>query len=312
VLVVNDRPQLPPTMRLGESSLLEDLWLAFRTGRSGFPPIPVLLLPQAEGERILSACRRREPAVSAEFRILPDEFPRTSLRRRICQSLGLLLSGVGVLYGIIQCFAVDLGEEFIIAEKAAHEQGAPCICIDVDINGFCRNVFSAVALTPNNLWRSLRAWVALPRIVIQVMFPSRDRVDSLGVVLLHSASCRLRTWIVVLLAGVSAVAAVASMLWFCGGGSTGALSGVGVAPTHGRGEVQGVVMLLIEFYVMPRLYEAVASARDEAMYQRIATEVARRRARRLVVVVGVAHANGILQRVATRGLRPMAEAEVVR
>lgn len=65
---------------------------------------------------------------------MPDGYPRRSLRKRLCQAVALLFSGIGVLYGVIECFAVDVGSEFLAAEAAAAARGIPCACIDVDLN----------------------------------------------------------------------------------------------------------------------------------------------------------------------------------
>ncbi|CAE7380997.1 unnamed protein product [Symbiodinium natans] len=63
------------------------------------------------------------------------------------------------------------------------------------------------------------------------------------------------------------------------------------------------ILLAFEFYMTPCLYEALVASRDEAMYQQMASQVrSRPNCRRVVTVVGAAHANGILKRARTRGL----------
>mmetsp|Transcript_76346 Transcript_76346/g.237199 ORF Transcript_76346/g.237199 Transcript_76346/m.237199 type:complete len:200 (-) Transcript_76346:73-672(-) len=188
------------------------------------------------------------------------------------------------------------------AEAAAAARGARCACIDLDMNKLCSRISAAVVPSPCNLGRALLAWLAFPRVVCGILFPGRGGVDVLGCTVLHAASFRLRTWAAFVLAGLCAGCLVAGLLLLFGSGIAGAAEGSGVVSRKDREAVQGWVMLVLEFYLLARLYDAVATARDEAMYRGVVAKAREHSARRVVVVVGAAHANGILRRVAERGL----------
>eukprot|EP00812_Abedinium_dasypus_P013460 NODE_6962_length_471_cov_176.750000.p3 GENE.NODE_6962_length_471_cov_176.750000~~NODE_6962_length_471_cov_176.750000.p3 ORF type:complete len:135 (+),score=55.17 NODE_6962_length_471_cov_176.750000:3-407(+) len=129
-------------------------------------------------------------------------------------------------------------------------------------------------------------------------------VDVLGAAALHAASFHCRTWVAILLAAVAATLFIFGLLECIGYGAEGAAEDAGAhVPEGDRQLVQTCIMLAIELYLLPRLYDAVAVSRDEAMYRRIAAVAHEQpEAKRLVAVVGAAHANGILTRVRGRGL----------
>jgi len=278
--------------------MLGDLRVALSTCSCGFPPIPVLLLPRDEGERLAARCAAG--AAHAELKVLADGYPRRTLRRRLCQACALVFSGIGVLYGVIQCFDVEVGAEFLAAELAAAARGIPCTCIDVDLNRFWSRLGAAVLPTPCNLARSLLAWLAFPRVCFQVLFPPRGNVDVLGSMVLHATSFPLRTWVAFIIAGFCASFVTKHLLLLFGFGVEQAGEGAGVVSKEDRDAVQAWIMLGVEMYMMPQVYDAVAASRDEAMYHSIVEKG--RRARRFVAVVGAGHANGILQRARTLGL----------
>jgi len=280
-----------------------DLRIAARARSCGFPPIPALLLPKAEGEQLRVACQRGGPGhVQGEFQVIPDDYPRRTLRRRLCQECALVVSGVSILYGVIECFRIDVGAEFTVAEEVASARGIVCACIDVDLNRLCNRLSRALMPTPCNLGSAVLSWLALPRIAIQVLFPPQGHVDVVGGTILHAKSFRLRTWIGFALAGVLAGGLAACLLLLFGEGVAGAAVHSGTVSKHSAEEIQAFVMLGLEFFAFARLYEAVAASRDEAMYRGVVSKARDHEARRLVVVCGAAHANGILQRVRTRGL----------
>ena len=68
-----------------------------------------------------------------------------------------------ILYGIIQCFSVRVGAEFLAADSAARDLGIRCVCIDVDLDRFWSKLGWAVLPTPCNLLNSLMSWIAFPR-----------------------------------------------------------------------------------------------------------------------------------------------------
>merc|ERR1719401_1798553 len=119
---------------------------------------------------------------------------------------------------------------------------------------------------------------------------------------MHSASFPLRTWVAFVLAGsVAGTLMNAIILGLSYGGAQGARI-VGGTAVQDDEDLQQWILLAIQLYLFPQVYSAVAASRDEAMYRSIVATSRERAKRRLVVVVGAAHANGILARVRTRGL----------
>jgi len=311
--LIIDGPQAPPIRaRFGEASLTDEMRIACRSRSCQLPPIPTLLLPHADGQRVLeSLCLDPQDGggstpgnVYADFIVVQDGFPRPPLWRRLCQECAFVASGVCVLYGVIDCLAVDVGEEFVMAQTAAQARGVPCKCIDVDTDRLCRRVGAALAPTPCNLLRAAAAWLALPRALWCGLFPREGSVDILGCSILHMMSFNCKTWFAMLFAGLCAGSIVGSLLYLFGSGAEAAGEHAGVVPKGSdAAAIQSWIMMAVEMYVFPRLYEAVAVSRDEAMYLGIRACAREHRARRLVVVVGAAHANGILKRATERGLR---------
>merc|ERR1719433_451434 len=213
-----------------------------------------------------------------------------------------MVSGVSILYGVIECFDIDVGAEFTVAEEAASARGIRCACIDVDLNRLCNRLSQALMPTPCNLGSAILSWLALPRIAIQVLFPPQGHVDVVGGTILHAASFRCRTWIGFALAGVLAGGLAAGLLLLFGEGVASAAVHGGAVSRRSASEIRALVVLGLEFFAFARLYEVVAASRDEAMYRGVVSKARDHEARRLVVVCGAAHANGILQRVRTRGL----------
>lgn len=301
LLVINQDDALPMN-RVGGGNLLADLRIALHSWSCGFPPIPVLLLGNKDGMMLKSICRAR-PEAQAEFEVLADTYPRRALRnprKRLCQACALMCTGIGVLYGIIQCFNVEVGAEFVAAEEAALARNTPCVCIDVDMNMFWSRLGWAVLPTPCNIVYSALAWVAFPRVLLRVLFPGRGSVDVIGGMFLHAASFSFRTWVAFGLAGFCSSFILNHILELFGYGAEKAAEGAGVVKEKDAEYVQTWIMLGIELYLLPRIYQAVAASRDEAMFQMIVAKG--RSAQKLVVVVGAAHSNGILSRIRTRGL----------
>lgn len=305
VLVVDSHDQLP-LQRLGSATLAGDLRTALKTRSCIFPPIPVLLLSKAEGEQLreecIAAASTGAPAAQAEFQIREDQYPRRTLRKRLCQGLALVFSGIGILYGIIDCFDVEVGAEFLAAERSASARGIPCVCIDVDLNRFWSRLAISIVPTPCNVILALRAWIAFPRVMFQFFYPPRSNVDVAGSTIFHMASLRLRTWIAFVLAGIAASYVTTSVLKLLSFAAEQGAEESGAVSSSNRDATQAWIMLGVQLFLLPRVYDAVAASRDEVMYKSIVAKSHEHQARRLVAVVGAAHSNGILQRVRARGL----------
>ncbi|CAJ1401743.1 unnamed protein product [Effrenium voratum] len=287
-----------PAGRLGTETLLTELRVAMEVRNSGFPPIPALLLPSSELMDLLQTSE-----VQGSFQVLADTFPRRTPRRRLCQEFAFALSGIWLLYGIIECFKVDAGDEFLAAEREALRLGVPCCCVDLDTDRLCSRFAATAAPWPRNLLRALLAWLSAPRCVFRVCFPKRSDLDVLGSSLLHFASFRIGIWLSFLLAATCAGCLVAGLLLLLSSGAEGAAEGAGVVKPEDRQAVLSDILLAIEMYLIPCVYSAIVASRDEAMYVSMASQVQSRSAcQRVVLVVGAAHANGILQLIRARGL----------
>lgn len=303
LLVINQEPKLP-LGRIGTGTLTADLRVALQTCSCGFPSIPVLLLPKEEGNALLESCKSSSSSQRprAEFKVRDDQFPRRTLARRLCQAGALVFSGIGILYGVIQCFSVEVGEEFLAAEIAARALGIPCRCIDVDLNRFWSRLGMALLPTPCNILKSTLSWLAFPRVCFNFLFPPTGSIDVLGSMFLHGASFPLKTWVAFILAGMCASFVTSNILRLLGNGAELGAEETGLVSEQDRMAAQEWIMLGIELYMLPQIYDAVAASRDEAMYQSIVAKCRQLHPRRMVVVVGAGHANGILQRVRSTGL----------
>ncbi|CAK9117410.1 unnamed protein product [Durusdinium trenchii] len=293
LLVVNSEEKLP-VGRIGVATIWGELRIACTTGSCSFPSVPVLLLNKQQGEELLQLCRSGR-SVTGDFTVKSDPYPRRSLPKKLCQACGLFCSGIGVMYGIIQCFAVEVGGEFLAAELAARDIGIRCVCIDVDLNRFWSRLGWSLLPTPCNLLNSLLSWLAFPRVFFQFLFPPFGSIDTVGSIFLHGASFSVKTWLAFLLAGACASFITNSVLRLFGTGVVEGATDTGLIESDDREEAQAYVMLAIEMYMLPQVYSAVAASRDEAMYHSMVRKCQEFAAKRLVVVVGAGHANGILQ-----------------
>eukprot|EP00931_Biecheleriopsis_adriatica_P090249 TRINITY_DN64264_c0_g1_i1.p1 TRINITY_DN64264_c0_g1~~TRINITY_DN64264_c0_g1_i1.p1 ORF type:complete len:566 (+),score=116.08 TRINITY_DN64264_c0_g1_i1:61-1758(+) len=300
VLVVNSDEKLPLN-RIGGGTLRGDLRVACATCNCGFPSVPVLLLPKQQGEQLIELAKSSS-CPTADFEIMQDLYPRRSLAGRLCQNCALIFSGIGVLYGVIQLFAVEVGGEFLAAEIAARANGIRCVCIDVDLNRFWSRLGWALLPTPCNLANSLLSWLAFPRLCFQFLFPPRGSIDVFGGMILHGASFSCKTWVAFILAGVCASFITNNLLKLLGSGAERGAEEAGVVKEKDRDDATVWIMLAIELYMLPQIYDAVAASRDEAMYERMVRKCREFASKRMVVVVGAGHSNGILQRVRSRGL----------
>eukprot|EP00933_Yihiella_yeosuensis_P005776 TRINITY_DN110362_c0_g1_i1.p1 TRINITY_DN110362_c0_g1~~TRINITY_DN110362_c0_g1_i1.p1 ORF type:complete len:567 (+),score=95.85 TRINITY_DN110362_c0_g1_i1:79-1779(+) len=302
VLVI-DRGDKLPLGRLGKGTVAGDLRIALQTCSCGFPPVPVLLLPKDEGNKLLELCKSdvsSKPLV--EFTVLDDSYPRRTLARRLCQTCALFSTGIGILYGVIQCFAVEVGGEFLAAELAAQERGIPCVCIDVDLNRFWSRLGWALLPTPCNLLKCIWSWLAFPRVAFLFLFPPRGNVDVLGSMFLHGAAFPLRHWVAFIIAGMCASFVMNKFLFLISTGAEKGAEQAGAVEAEDAEDMQVWILFFMELYMLPQIYDAVANSRDERMYRAIVTKCRHFASRRMVVVVGAGHSNGILQRIRSRGL----------
>lgn len=146
-------------------------------------------------------------------------------------------------------------------------QGIPCVCIDVDLNQFWSRLGWAVVPTPRNLFSSLVSWLAFPRVCFQFLYPPRSNIDVAGSMVLHAASFPLKTWVAFALAGFCASTVTRWLLHLFGmaGEAAAEKSGaVAVESQEDRDIMIDYINLLIQMYLLPQIYDAVAASRDEA------------------------------------------------
>ncbi|CAK9084925.1 unnamed protein product [Durusdinium trenchii] len=265
------------------------------------------MLTQSSFQQLAADLGQHGASAQGSFQILPDAFPRRTLRRRLCQEVAFGLSGIWLLYGIMECCHVDAGDEFLAAEREAQRQQVPCLCIDLDMDRLCSRFAAAAVPSPRNVLKAMGAWLSVPRHALRIGFPSTCDVDVLGCTALHFGSFRLRTCLSFILGAFGASALVALLLLLLGSGAESAAEGAGVVKPESPEDRQAVIsdiLLAIEMYMLPCIYSAMVVARDEAMYQSMASQVrsVSSTCHRVVVVVGCAHANGLLQRIRMHGL----------
>jgi len=290
-----------PLNRFGNGTMWGDVKTAMKSYSCGFPPIPGILVSKSDGQKLLDAVEN-DASIDARLTVREDHYPRRTLRRRLCQGCALMFSGIGILYGVIQCFSVEVGGEFLAAEIAAKAKGLPCLCIDSDINRFWQRLLECLMPTPQNLLDALLAWLAFPRIFFQALFPPRSNIDVVGSIFLHAKSFPLRTWLAFMIAGWCASTVTSHILQGFSNGAEIAAEKTGAVKREDRYVMQTYFALLIQMYMLPRVYYAVAATRDEVMYRSIVSKGRKNASSRMVVVVGAGHANGIMQRARTLGL----------
>eukprot|EP00427_Karlodinium_veneficum_P023795 CAMPEP_0169099074 /NCGR_PEP_ID=MMETSP1015-20121227/20372_1 /TAXON_ID=342587 /ORGANISM="Karlodinium micrum, Strain CCMP2283" /LENGTH=484 /DNA_ID=CAMNT_0009159949 /DNA_START=339 /DNA_END=1793 /DNA_ORIENTATION=+ len=301
VFIINTSESLPHA-RIGASrELMAELKVAYYSKSCGFPPIPAFLITQSDGDKLMKALEDGT-RVDGRLQIRNDTYPRRTLRKKLCQACALMFSGIGILYGIIQCFAVEVGGEFLAAEESAHKKNLPCECIDSNLNDFWGRLGDALLPTICNLVDAVLSWLAFPRIAFKALFPPRQNVDVFGGMVLHAWSFRWRTWVAFFLAGYAASWVTSTIMQLFVSGSERAAEHTGLVDKKDRDITTDMMLLLLELYMLPRVFDAVAASRDEVMYRSIVARSRQLGSKRMVVVVGAGHSNGILQRARARGL----------
>jgi hypothetical protein len=290
VLIMSQDDNLPLARIGGSPTTWGDVKVAMKTGSCGFPPIPVGLITKTDGDQLVKAFEESS-STTAKLEVRSDHYPRRTLRRRLCQACALMFSGIGILYGIIQCFAVEVGGEFLAAEVAALAKGIPCVCVDSNLNQFWTRLGEAVVPTPCNIMDSILSWMAFPRIAFQVLFPPRRNIDVMGSIVLHAKSFSLRTWVAFCLAGYCASFVTSHILALFSNGAERAVEQTGAVEAKDRSAAQTWIALILQLYMLPQVYAAVAAARDEVMYKSIVAKGRENASSRMVVVVGAGHSN---------------------
>lgn len=121
LVVISGRERLP-SRPVGEEDMWQDLKVAMRTHNFGYPQIPVLVLPHTAGMKLHEACLTGQDEVHGKFEVLGHDHPWRTFRRRVGLECAFALSGVSILYGVVDCLGGESGTEFIKAEAIATEK----------------------------------------------------------------------------------------------------------------------------------------------------------------------------------------------
>lgn len=301
VLIIDTEEDLPKG-RMGTDTLVGDIKTALAVRSGGLPPIPALLLKRNDGLQLKeSVCQGKLPR--AEFTILTDDrHPCRSLRSRLCQTVAMFASGIGVLYGVIKCFAVEVGGEFVAADAEASARGVTCVCVDVTVDRLWNRFAICLRPFPRNLAASLLAWLSFPRALSRSLFPPSDSADVIGIVSLNVLSFTLMTWVSFAVAGYCAGTVISMVLQGFSLGVAESEETASGGNARSTAILQQWITFGFELYALPRVYEAIAASRDEAMYCGIAAGRRKHGSAKVVFVCGAAHANGIIRRIRERGL----------
>jgi len=315
-LIVISSSESLPSRPIGELDMWQDLKVAFRTGNFGYPQIPVLVLPHTDGTKLQQLCQAGELGAHGKFEVLEHNHPCRTLSCRVGLECAFALSGVSILHSVADYLDVEPGTEFTTAEAIATETKVACECIDVSIDNLCGCLKNALVPTPCNVGAAILSWLAVPRAMWRSLFPAQPTlahqgsdtdclgVDIIGTMVLHALSFRCRTWCALATTVVLSGLLLAGILHLIGSVAESAAeeaAGEKVSQSD-RWLFTAWIMIGIELFAIARVYQTVASSRDDAMYKRIVSVVRRRpEAKRFFAVVGAAHVNGILSRLKRYG-----------
>jgi hypothetical protein len=269
-------------------------------------PVPAILLAPDEVATLTSALSDplKQP-LTLQMRLHRNLPQPVTLYRTLVRKVVFLVSGIGILYGIISLAKVTAGGEFLQADEEARNRQKPLKCIDVNDADLGKRVKDAILPYPKNIVKAARAWLAIPRVIFFGVFPKRSDLDLVAVFVTQVCSFTIRTWVAVVIATATASAVVSTIL-FSIGMMAGAGARAGGASSSTSDSIIEVVTLSLEAYLVPRICDAMLIQRDQAMFDEITKEVETlshaspesesRPADRFLVVVGAMHVNGILRR----------------
>eukprot|EP00405_Crypthecodinium_cohnii_P039864 CAMPEP_0206540590 /NCGR_PEP_ID=MMETSP0325_2-20121206/9079_1 /ASSEMBLY_ACC=CAM_ASM_000347 /TAXON_ID=2866 /ORGANISM="Crypthecodinium cohnii, Strain Seligo" /LENGTH=678 /DNA_ID=CAMNT_0054038309 /DNA_START=324 /DNA_END=2358 /DNA_ORIENTATION=+ len=297
LLVVDTHTKLSPHRFGTGGGLWTNLRVAWSTRSLSVPRLPTLLLPKVSGEHILASVEQRkdrEPPVQVRFEVKEDSFPVRSLPQMMCHNVAAILTGISILYGVIQCFGIEVGLEFDAGYELSLRDRIPCKCIDVDMNRLFKRLFACMVPRPENLWNALSTWLALPRAIVKGLFPPKSDVDVFGATLLHLLSLRIRTWIALSVATMAASLICGSILNSAAAASERGIEQTGAVSSEDRDDVTTFISAIVQAYALPQVYTAILVSRDEAMARNIVRQMEDLDSRKAVAIVGAMHSNGIL------------------
>eukprot|EP00397_Hematodinium_sp_SG-2012_P023138 GEMP01024020.1.p1 GENE.GEMP01024020.1~~GEMP01024020.1.p1 ORF type:complete len:727 (+),score=124.97 GEMP01024020.1:172-2352(+) len=306
-----------PSETLVGTSGFFSLWKFFcATGRNNPPEIPCYLVPSRHFDLML------DEGVVINFTVYAGNISSPSTCCQSClRTTCMMGTGVGVMYGLIRMAGCKVGQEFIIADRLAHERGKVLATIDMGVGRLGHQLLQRLIPYPSNLWYMLTAWAAVPRTLFTWIFlPQMHKLDLALNMIWGFARFKLRTWVAFILG-----AGIASLIMY---GiiklvQVAIISGVEASATAAGSSQQfaksvsewvgiGLVLGLI-MYAFPVIYKGLLDSRDEQMYRGAVAQIRLRpNASKFVIVIGAAHTNGMIRRMYQRGFMPNGEFDQAR
>eukprot|EP00397_Hematodinium_sp_SG-2012_P021041 GEMP01021714.1.p1 GENE.GEMP01021714.1~~GEMP01021714.1.p1 ORF type:complete len:593 (+),score=120.65 GEMP01021714.1:262-2040(+) len=300
-----------PCVWIPLGGVMSQLSLAWKTKSCDLPPIPCFLINHNDGQDLLKAVLDEKVETKFFIRHREDMSAPHSLCRNLCQMCVVIGSGIGVLYGMFRCAGIQVGAEFIAANDEAKRLKKPFVLVDVSMDDLGGRMKRALIPWPRHIFAAIRLWMMLPRWLFRnMLFPAADRMDLWGAMFFAIVRFKLRTWVAFVLAVSAAGFILTSVLMVPGK----AISAGMVATGHDEqfaNLVEQIFMMILQLYCFPRIFDALVTQRDEAMFQSITSEIRRRVGGHVkgeiprdsvdtpmsfVVVVGAMHVNGIVNR----------------
>jgi len=296
----NGDAKQPSELLMSSGGLLKRTARCCVTRHSTPPNIPGFLVPaqylaeDQQGKQI-------EGTVNAELVPL-----QSSLGRTICRGTIMLLSGISVLYGIIRLAGVEVGGEFLISDKIAREKNIPLVTIDMSITRLGRRLGQQLLPRPRNIWYIITAWLAFPRIFLSwLCLPMTHKVDLFLSMAWGFGRFRIRTWAAFLIAILISTSIIVGVFFSISEAAKVSVEKAGGNSPESKEYAELIALLIplsIQAYLYPAVYQALLESRNEQMYRGLVAQIRNRpKATKFMVVIGAAHANGMIERCYDRG-----------
>ncbi|CAD7962333.1 unnamed protein product [Amoebophrya sp. A25] len=188
----------------------------FRTFR--MPKVPSFLFQNRPDEEALFAglTDGRFATVRLGKAYAAERLPRAlGIQRVCCRNCVLVSSGVGILYGVMQCAGVQAGAEFLAADEYTRMCNLQPTCVDVSDHSLGKAFLYHGKPTFRNLGYNFLMWLSLPRFVWRnFVYSDPRRPDVIGIALRALVFLPTRTCCALLVATTSA-SVVLFLVLFC-------------------------------------------------------------------------------------------------
>lgn len=279
----------------------------FRSCRMTAPSIPCYLV-SANAFTVLD----EGLPVSMEVRSRNVAEPPTC-GKKCCRLTCLLGTGIGVMYGLIRMAGVEVGGEFLLADKLAREHGKAFATIDLGMGRLGQALKQRLIPYPSNLLYLIFAWISVPRhIFTWFLHPMAHKLDLPLNFVWGFARFKLRTFLAFLLGAGTAtliIWGILELVTITASGvasSTASASGATDEQSNKVAQIVGYsIGLGLQLYLYPAIYKGLLDSRDEQMYRGAVAQIRLRpNATKFMIVIGAAHTNGMMRRMYQRGLMP--------